>query len=122
MRELREALDWAIERLGLRDWAITLDCEPRLPTWAEGAEFDASDYGVCRPCVAAKHAKIWINPSPTKTPGFGNAVTPVEIVFHELIHVLIADIGGVDFDKSGQCEHAWTRMALIMVDAYKAKK
>ena len=69
-----------VKKLRLEDWKIELVCGiPEIPEWANSIV-----HGASRADATTRSATVWINPRSSKKPG--------EIVVHELLHLVMAEV------------------------------
>jgi len=116
--EARKAIRWFKRRMGLQDWRIEVELSDSVPEWC--AETHNSSYvGHASVRVAFKHANVWVTPNGCATiePGLEPA-EPLEVLFHELIHLQCRDVGLAD-DSTPHVEYMLDRVAAVLAWAYR---
>lgn len=116
-REAVAALTWALEKMGLCDWDVTLVYDANAPDWVEGG---SECLGAVTTCRTSKKATIWCAAEACASRGG----TPIAAIMHEVLHVAACDTGiETDADPSDAAnEFLWDKISELMEVAYLSLK
>lgn len=112
--QAKKALAWFQARNGLQDWTIYLDIKDDPPAWV--AEQRLTSFGVCEHSRGSKTAILWV--SNRHCFAGSPPVDPLETLFHELMHVEAADVGGIQDDRLA-IDYAFECHAEVYAWAYR---
>lgn len=109
MTDLRRAASWASSQLGLDAWTVDVEVSDEQPAWAA----DGKPLGLSRTSLQYRRADVWVSPARCKDDG----ESPVETLFHEILHVALEDCGWTAADRR-HGEFLINRLAALMAAAY----
>ena len=113
---------WLAHLLQMEDWDIRLCLSDEPPPWVLGNAAPLADYrGNSIISDQTKGAVLWVRS--TQEDGFFRDGDPLVTLFHEYLHVFVADAGWSDPRKPEPraSEQAVVRLAVILAAAYRAK-
>ena len=123
MTSLQRAAAFAQRALRLEDWQLDVEVSDRPPRWcASRKDFTKHTIGLSEAWIDHKVARIWVSPARTRAQNqarfSGESVSTVQVLFHEIAHVLFDDCGW-KLDGSVGDESVVDRVAEVMERAWK---
>ena len=114
-REVISIVNWFRDKMGLEDWNIEVTVSKEKPNWIE--KVGRRTVGLAVPTSRQKIARIWFSLERCVEGGRD----PLEVLFHELLHVWANDIG---FEKESKKEKdrsafGWNRLAACLARLYE---
>lgn len=104
--EAQKAIRWFLGAMGLKDWSVSAKMA--------GKPGDEGSLGTCDYNRAWKWAVVWVDITLHKDPHENSLST----LFHELCHVLAADIEYED-QNTGRAEYVWNKLGDLLAAAYR---
>ncbi len=109
----KRAADWAAEVLKLEDYEFLLWIQDDAPRWC--GDVDGLTNGQSDTDILHKRARIWVSPS-----RFDADEDPLEVVMHEIAHVLFRDAGILRQNGDTHVHGVVHRTGAVLAIAYRA--
>ena len=109
------AMDWAMRRLRITDWSVSLEVDDQPPAWAEGEADSPKICGLCKTDLKYKQAKIWLSVARHETTPITD---PLSTLMHELCHVWAVDCS-VRNDVSDRKELMWNTLGDLLAEHFR---
>ena len=111
-----KAVKWFQQKMGIQDWAVSLEVMDDPPEWAKDRLSEDAVAG-CLIDKRYKVASVWVSPKANNERDENCMVS----LFHELIHMVLDDVDIEDDGRSDR-EFVWDRLAGIMADLYNKER